>query len=1199
MALFKVLRGNEANLFKENEDGTPNVPLKDGNAYFTQDTHNFYIDHQNEDGTIERGLSGAGLNTAEHGTIFNDLKGNWVDGAYSAAMGKNTQVGLKAYHIISIDITNKKIYLSASEDIVTPIISTTNNLDTNFITPEYKADDEFSLIIKSSAGRSHYHFVSKIKSIQNNMIEYTTDLPFNNVVADHVKSNVFFVPSKPQIGIVSMSMGSFGEGEDTITAGENAHAEGLSTIAAGNYGHAEGRNTKAAYAAHSEGMSTKASHNYSHAEGYSTLASGLASHSEGRGTQATNEYAHAEGVDTIASGKYSHAEGQKSQANGEVAHAEGKENYADGNYSHAEGWQTKASGQGSHVEGNGTKTGKYDQNDKYIAGTGLYAHAEGNFARASGQHAHAEGSYTTASGDDSHSEGNGNIASGLASHAEGIGTFAHGSYSHAEGQGTYIETSGTAAHVEGYGTYATKYAAHAEGTGTHADGNYSHAEGHQTHAEGAQSHSEGSGTYATQSAAHAEGLNSRADGVGAHGEGGNTKAIGNYSHSEGYSSQAYNTAAHAEGRNTYAYAEYSHAEGESTKAGSKGFRIYDKINNADYTTSFIVHNTNNLIKGNTVSIQLDNFYPNCGKILDIKASQTTTDAYEVVINTIINEDFDATITDTKKDKNVLRLLDNPNAGDVYLGISTHTEGEATQAFTRAGHAEGKKTKVIGDAGHAEGELTIASYAAHAEGTSTQALGFNSHAEGSNTTATGDNSHTEGIGTQATATNAHAEGAYTEAKAPQAHAEGHHAKAKGFASHAEGSGSEAREDNSHAEGNYTIAEGGASHAEGDATKTYGFASHAEGSNTIATGAYQHVQGRYNIEDKIDKYVHIVGNGSSETYRRNIHTLDWDGVAWFAQDIKVGGTDQNDSRAKSLAKQEDLDKVPGLKAGAGEIFNNYNANIALGGYSHAEGSYTQATSMTSHAEGNGSKAFGEHSHAEGNYSTAEGNVSHAEGDVTYAEGFASHAEGMHTQATEDGAHAEGDYSAAKGHASHAEGYVTRAEGYASHTEGNHTVATAPYQHVQGKYNDFTDIHNYAHIVGGGDSETSRKNIHTIDWNGDATFAGFIDAQGIKLPTTTITLYPSDCIGTFGKYKCWFLGPQITDTTIDTDIYISLYTLRIPDEEQFEEYLIMKEQYENAQIVAIDGAGHYKLVVTGEMPTVPIKIEIKSSLVSRVEV
>lgn len=61
MALFKVLRGNEYDLFRNEQDGvTPHVPLKDGNAYFTQDTHNFYIDHQDENGNLIRSLNGVG-----------------------------------------------------------------------------------------------------------------------------------------------------------------------------------------------------------------------------------------------------------------------------------------------------------------------------------------------------------------------------------------------------------------------------------------------------------------------------------------------------------------------------------------------------------------------------------------------------------------------------------------------------------------------------------------------------------------------------------------------------------------------------------------------------------------------------------------------------------------------------------------------------------------------------------------------------------------------------------------------------------------------------------------------------------------------------------------------------------------------------------------------------------------------------------
>ena len=65
------------------------------------------------------------------------------------------------------------------------------------------------------------------------------------------------------------------------------------------------------------------------------------------------------------------------------------------------------------------------------------------------------------------------------------------------------------------------------------------------------------------------------------------------------------------------------------------------------------------------------------------------------------------------------------------------------------------------------------------------------------------------------------------------------------------------------------------------------SHAEGQGTIATGNYQHVQGKYNIEDTNNSYAHIIGNGNSST-RANIHTVDWNGNAWFAGNVSVDGS-----------------------------------------------------------------------------------------------------------------------------------------------------------------------------------------------------------------------------------------------------------------------------------------------------------------------
>ena len=94
-----------------------------------------------------------------------------------------------------------------------------------------------------------------------------------------------------------------------------------------------------------------------------------------------------------------------------------------------------------------------------------------------------------------------------------------------------------------------------------------------------------------------------------------------------------------------------------------------------------------------------------------------------------------------------------------------------------------------------------------------------------------------------------------------------------------------------------ASGDYSHAEGDFTNAKGHSSHTEGECTVATARNQHAQGRYNIEDTEEQYAHIVGNGEDGA-RSNAHTIDWQGNAWFAGKIKVGGIGQDDPNAKEL-------------------------------------------------------------------------------------------------------------------------------------------------------------------------------------------------------------------------------------------------------------------------------------------------------------
>lgn len=146
--------------------------------------------------------------------------------------------------------------------------------------------------------------------------------------------------------------------------------------------------------------------------------------------------------------------------------------------------------------------------------------------------------------------------------------------------------------------------------------------------------------------------------------------------------------------------------------------------------------------------------------------------------------------------------------------------------------------------------------------------------------------------------------------------------------------------------------------------------------------------------------------------------------------------------------------------------------------------------------GNTSIGTYSSATGADVTANGYASHAEGNTTIASGSASHAEGYSANATNDYCHAEGYSTTANGYASHAEGYNTNANGSYSHAEGLYTSAKSTYQHVQGKYNIEDAQNKYAHIVGGGTSDSNRRNIHALDWEGNAEYAGTVKSAGFIL-------------------------------------------------------------------------------------------------------
>ena len=245
-----------------------------------------------------------------------------------------------------------------------------------------------------------------------------------------------------------------------------------------------------------------------------------------------------------------------------------------------------------------------------------------------------------------------------------------------------------------------------------------------------------------------------------------------------------------------------------------------------------------------------------------------------------------------------------------------------------------------------------------------------------------------------------------------------------------------------------ASGNCSHADGYETKAIGKYSHAEGFVATASGDCSHAEGDHTTASSAGSHA----EGDSTT-------------------------------ASSISSHAEG-----------------HATEASGKYSHAEGNNATASSIGSHAEGYETKASNDYSHAEGYSATASGDCSHAEGHGTTAIATGSHAEGHGTTARGFYSHTEGDSTTASGTDSHAEGFVATASGVFSHAEGDHTTANGDCQHAQGRYNIVDSDNTYAHIVGNGTSEYALSNAHTLDWSGNAWFAGTVEGIALILKSST---------------------------------------------------------------------------------------------------
>lgn len=347
-----------------------------------------------------------------------------------------------------------------------------------------------------------------------------------------------------------------------------------------------------------------------------------------------------------------------------------------------------------------------------------------------------------------------------------------------------------------------------------------------------------------------------------------------------------------------AYSPRSIAAGEGATAGTRGYKMLSLAESgveSEYST-IEVASKNGLEVGQRVSICGISTYVDVGTIQGIDANSTSTDTFVVRVKLDEPKTINCDVNDVL---NYFTVVGRPDLGDIDIGVNAWAVGEECIALERDSFACGIQTIAIGKYSSAFGVETIAfGHESHAEGHGSEAKGCTSHAEGVRTIASGSFSHAEGMNSKAEGTVSHAEGHSTIASGAYSHAEGIKSVASGDYSHAEGSSSKAEGVNSHAEGyistasgNYSHAEGGMttasgaySHAEGVNTVSSGAKSHAEGNGTVAASENQHVEGKFNIPDSEGRYAHIVGNGTHANNRKNAHTLDWKGNAWYAGTVE---------------------------------------------------------------------------------------------------------------------------------------------------------------------------------------------------------------------------------------------------------------------------------------------------------------------------
>lgn len=486
--------------------------------------------------------------------------------------------------------------------------------------------------------------------------------------------------------------------------------------------------------------------------------------------------------------------------------------------------------------------------------------------------------------------------------------------------------------------------------------------------------------------------------------------------------------------------------------------------------------------------------------------------------------------------------------------------------------EGKNSIIIGDEnGVASGEYTVC------EGTGNKAIGACSHAEGYSNEATGNYSHAEGCFNKAIGNYSHAEGQTTKAIGNYSHVEGWGSEASGDYSHAEGYHNIVSGRYQHVQGRYNIedAEDKYAHIVGNGTSnssrsnahTVDWDGNAEYAGDVIANAcggtapislvevndkvnagkdwnqndenssdyiknrpfYDEIGEEIVFEQNIPSSSFAINNGMCFTNvngtkvfsETSTYNVVYDGILYSNIVVHKKGTNN------VILGNIDESGMP--------VFTTYPFAIMWVRVKNIITIVTNDTELTSHdvkivevAEIIheldekyipyivGKKVEGQTFTVSGEDIVAgEGAEIFNDYETNKATGTYAHSEGMYTTAVGNMSHAEGGSNDALGHCSHVEGTANTANGDSSHVEGNNNIASGKNQHVQGKYNIEDTENTYAHIVGNGTHNTERSNAHTLDWDGNAWYAGHVESTAIILKSPNGTRF-SITVGDDGVLK-----------------------------------------------------------------------------------